>query len=212
MIRQQVWTLIGLSGAIVAVLLLASGLAEVTFRPGHMYDLGGLPLAAGAPTLPPDATFRPPDWLSVVVALLVLASLVYLVVGLILWPDFRREVLARAIGMLIVMLLFYLAVNALQRNRLGREDIPSETSIPIAAQPRGDPFPTFAANPAPWLIVAISAPLAYRFDACHPAWYSHAARSDTYGGATMTCFTDNMLELTSAAARRVVSALVECAF
>ena len=160
MSRRPIWTLIGLSGAIVAVVLLASGLAGVTFRPGHMYDLGGLPLAPAASTLAPDAAFRPPERLSILISLLVLASLVYLVIGLILWPDFRREVLVRVISLLIVLLLFYLAVNALQRNRLGGEDIPGETSIPVPAQPRADPFPTFIANPTPWQIVAISALLA----------------------------------------------------
>jgi hypothetical protein len=155
--RQRIWTLVGLGSAIVMLMLLASGLTGVAFRPGHMYDFGALTLPTGTATPAPAAELRPPGWLSVVVTLLVLATLLYLVINLILSRKFRREMLIRVISMLIVILLFYLLISALRGNPLPADRPPDATPIPPPPPPSGEPFPAFVANPAPWLIIAVSA-------------------------------------------------------
>jgi hypothetical protein len=64
--RQRTWTLVLLGSAIVALMLLASGVAGVTFRLGHTYDFSGMPLPSGAPAQAPAVDQRPPGFLSVV--------------------------------------------------------------------------------------------------------------------------------------------------
>jgi hypothetical protein len=103
--RQRIWTLVGLGSAIVMLMLLASGLTGITFRPGHMYDFGPLTLPTGTATPAPAAELRPPGWLSVVVTLIILATRVYRAIGVILSRSFRRELLVRTISMLIVIML-----------------------------------------------------------------------------------------------------------
>lgn len=49
-------------------------------------------------------------------------------------------------------------------------------------------------------------------DAGKPACYSLATYFNPDGGTTMTCFTHNLLELTTAAMCGVARSLVECAF
>src|SRR5262245_39867889 len=49
MSRQRLGTLIGLGCAIVALLLLASSLSRLTFRPGRFYDLTALVPLIGGP-------------------------------------------------------------------------------------------------------------------------------------------------------------------
>ena len=57
-----------------------------------------------------------------------------------------------------------------------------------------------------------STPPRNSLDACAAAWYALATEFNASGGATMTCFTHNMLELTIAAPFGVAGSLVECAF
>jgi len=158
--RERTRTLIWLGSAILALVLLASGLAGLRFRPGHLYDFGALPLPSGAPAQAPVAAPRPPDWLSVVVTLIVLALLLGMVIHLILSREFRRELLIRMISMLIVVTLFYLLVRALRGSPAPQELLPAGTPGPLPQPLPGEPFPTFVANPAPWLIIVVSAILA----------------------------------------------------
>jgi hypothetical protein len=115
---QRIWTLVGLGGAIVALLLLASGLTGLTFRRGHMYDLGALPLPTGTATPAPAAELRPSGWLSVVVTLIILATRVYRAIGVILSRSFRRELLVRTISMPIVTMLVDLVLSARRRHSI----------------------------------------------------------------------------------------------
>ncbi|HEY3227995.1 MAG TPA: DUF4129 domain-containing protein [Roseiflexaceae bacterium] len=157
--RQRIWTLVGLGSAIVTLMLLASGLTRVAFAPGHTYLFGGIPLPTGAPVPAPAVDPRPPGWLSIVVTLLVLASLLYLVIGLILSRAFRRQLLVRAISMLIFIMLAYLVLSALRGNPILGDRPPDATPVP-PPPPSAEPFPAFVANPAPWLIIVVSAILA----------------------------------------------------
>jgi hypothetical protein len=158
--RQRIWMLVGLGSAIVTLMVLASGLAGLTFRPGHMYDFGALRLPTGVPTPAPAADNRPPTWLSVVVTLLILATLLYLVINLILSRKFRREMIIRTISILIFIMLAYLVLSALRGNPSEGDRPPDATPVPPAPPLSGEPFPAFVANPAPWLIIAVSATLA----------------------------------------------------
>jgi hypothetical protein len=87
--RQRTRMLIWLASAILMLILLASGLAGVRFRPGHLYDFGAPLGKGGAPAQ--AAAPRPPDWLSVVVTLIVLA-LREAIEGVYLNPDIERYI------------------------------------------------------------------------------------------------------------------------
>ena len=161
MTRQRAWALLWLGSAVVALLVLASGLATLRFRPGHLYDLGAPPAATGAPGQVAVAQWVPPPWLGVVVTLIVLALLLATVVNLILSREFRREMFIRVISMLLAVLIFYLLIAALRGNTLQGDRAPIQTGAPPPPlPPAGEPFPTFVANPAPWLVIAISVVLA----------------------------------------------------
>src|SRR5262245_10689553 len=103
--RERTRMLIWLGSAMLALILLVSGLAGVTFRPGRLYDFGALPPPSGAPAQPPVVTPRPPDWLDTVLALIAVALLLTLVVNLILSRTFRRELFTRILSLLIVVTL-----------------------------------------------------------------------------------------------------------
>src|SRR5262249_14759434 len=80
--------------------------------------------------------------------------------ALILSAKLRRELLRRIITALVSVLLIYFMISLLRRMpRVAQGDL----TIPAApaAQPGlGEPFPTFVAQPPPWLVVAISLLLA----------------------------------------------------
>src|SRR5262245_13448523 len=114
--RQRVWALIGLSGAVVALLLLASSLSELRFQPGHFYDLNlSMPTIGGAdaglPRDPASLAFWQTLISSVSVVLLLL-----LVIGLIFSRRVRRELLRRLITILIVLVVFNQLLKILRSN------------------------------------------------------------------------------------------------
>jgi hypothetical protein len=184
--RQRIWTLVGLGSAIVTLMLLASGLTRVAFAPGHTYLFGGIPLPTGAPVPAPAVDPRPPGWLSIVVTLLVLASLLYLVIGLILSRAFRRQLLVRAISMLIFIMLAYLVLSALRGNPILGDRPPDATPVP-PPPPSAEPFPAFVANPAPWLIIVVSAILTRLADEAQAALANIQAGADLRD-AVLRCY------------------------
>jgi Domain of unknown function (DUF4129) len=158
--RQRIWTLIFVGFAIAALMLLASSLSGLTFRPGQFYDFNARmpPMDARAGALPIDPASL--AFWQMLVSIVSLALLVYVVLGLILSRKFRRELLRRVISVLIAILLFNLLISALRRNLAQEQRSPVGTNAPLTAPQAGEPFPSFVANPAPWLIIVISVILA----------------------------------------------------
>jgi hypothetical protein len=157
MSRQRLGTLIGLGGAIVALLLLASSLSRLTFRPGRFYDLSALIPLTGGPGAAVSLDIASAAFWQRIAAFVLLVLLLCVALGLIFSRKLRRDLLRRLVGMALAVLLIYLLLSALGRDD-GREVLPPAESIGALPTPvAGAPLPTFAANPTSWLIVAISA-------------------------------------------------------
>src|SRR5262245_60360906 len=145
--RQRLWTLIGLGCALAALLLLASGLARLTFRPGHFYDLSALLPTMGGPgaALPRDPASLA-FWQTLMSSItLVLAFL--LVLGLIFSRKVRRELLRRALMILIVLILLNQLLKVLRSNPAQEAGSAAAANNPLLELPIGEPLPSFAANP-----------------------------------------------------------------
>jgi hypothetical protein len=159
MSRQRLWTLIGLCCAVVALLLLASSLSELRFRPGRFYDLSALLPAMDGTGV---ALSRDPGALGFWQTLLSRVSLVLLVclvIGLIFSRKLRRELLRRVISILIVLILFYQLLNVLRGNPAQEQGFPAAANDPLPPLLGGESLPAFVANPTPWLIALVSAAL-----------------------------------------------------
>jgi hypothetical protein len=148
--------LIGLGCAIVALLLLASSLSGLTFRPGRFYDLiARISLTGGPGVAPPFDPASAAFWQRIA-AFVSLVLLVCVAIGLIFSRRLRRELLRRLIGMFFAVLLIYLVLSALRADPGQEERSPAGTNGAFPAPVAGELLPTFAANPTSWLIFAIS--------------------------------------------------------
>jgi hypothetical protein len=156
MSRQRLWTLLGLGCAIVALLLLASSLSKLTFRPGQFYDLSGrIPLIDGSGVARPFDLASLAFWRRIA-SFVSLVLLLCVALGLIFSRKLRRELLRRLVGMSVAVLLLYLLLSALGRDPGREARSPAESTGAAPAPVAGDPLPSFAANPTPWLIIAVS--------------------------------------------------------
>jgi hypothetical protein len=155
--RQRLWTLIGLGCTVVALLLLASSLSKLTFRPGHFYDLiARTPAMGGAGQAPPVDLASLTFWQTLVLSVS-LALLLFLVIGLIFSRNLRRELLRQVIRVLIVLVLVYQLLNVLRGNLAQDQRSPDTANDSLSALLRGEPLPTFVPNPTSWLIIVVSA-------------------------------------------------------
>jgi hypothetical protein len=157
MSRQRLGTLIGLGCAILALLLLASSLSGLTFRSGQFYDLNARLPQIGAAGAAPVFDLASLAFWQRIASFVFLALSLAVLIGLIFWRSLRRELLRRLVGMAIVVLLIYLVLSVLSRDR-GQEALqPGRATGALPTPVAGAPLPTFAANPTSWLIVVISA-------------------------------------------------------
>jgi Domain of unknown function (DUF4129) len=158
--RQSTWTLALLGGAILALLLLASSISGLSFQPGHFYAINGPQLPALEPgtALPIDPSTI--GFWQTVLAGISLVLLICLVIGLILSRKLRRELLRRILMTLAWVLLLNLLISSLRSVPRVADSGPTGQTAPPPSTTVGEPFPTFVAQPAPWLVLAISVLLA----------------------------------------------------
>jgi hypothetical protein len=157
--RQRLWTLLGLGCAVAALLLLASSLSTLTFRPGHFYDLSALrpQMGRAGAALPRDPSSL--DFWQALISSVSLVLLLALVIGLIFSRKLRRELLRRVISILIVLMLFYQLLNVLRGNSAQEERFPAAATEPLPPLLGGEPLPAFIPQPTLWLIALVSATL-----------------------------------------------------
>lgn len=161
MARQRMLTLCFLGGSILVLLLLASGLSGLTFRPGHFYALPSGPASAPAGGVAPSGTAR--DWLTAIFSLLGILSLLYLIGSLILAifsAKYRRYLLQQITAIGIILLLFFLIIRLLGGGGAPRSLEPAPAPSQVQPPAGGEAFPTFSAAPTAWFTWAISALLA----------------------------------------------------
>ena len=148
-----------LGSAILALMLLASNISNLTFQPGHFYTVSGprLPAIQPGAQLPVDPSTI--GFWQTILAFISMVLLLCLLIALILSAKLRRELLRRIITALVGVLLIYFMISLLRRMpRVAQGDL--TTSAPAAQPGLGEPFPTFVAQPPPWLVIAISLLLA----------------------------------------------------
>jgi hypothetical protein len=154
--RRQTTLLFYLCAAIGALVLLAASLAQLSFRPGRAFIIGG-DLAAEAPGGAEPATLGDLGYWRVLVTAIVLALLAYFVVRLIFSARLRWLLLRRLAGALAAVLLFYLLANWLGDTlpKLTTSSATNDTPAP-AETAIGEPLPAFVAQPSAWLVVLVS--------------------------------------------------------
>jgi hypothetical protein len=154
--RQSTWTLALLGSTILALLLLASSISSLNFQPGHFYAISGprLPSVGPGTALPLDPTAI--GFWQMILAGISLVLLICLAIGLILSRRLRRELLRRILTTLAVVVALHLLLNGLRSVPRLAEGGPADPAAPPPTANVGEPFPTFVAQPAPWLVLAIS--------------------------------------------------------
>jgi hypothetical protein len=156
--REQIWIFSYLCITIGALVLLAAGLPQLSFRPGRSFALNGGQAQGGASDIARPGAGDISFW-RVLFALIFLALLVYFVIAVIFSAQLRREVLRRIAAGLVAVLLFYMLFSAL---RGGSPQLaPQATGTPQPPPPVvGEPPPAFVAQPSQGLVVAVSLALA----------------------------------------------------
>jgi len=157
--RRQGFLLFYLGAAIGALMLLAAALPQLSFRPGHSFNLNGDDAPnAGSGAL--AVSMGDLGYWRLVIAAIVLVVLVYFILTLIFSSKLRWQLLQRLAQVLLVLLLFYLIVSRL----IGAPEPlppPQQTEAPPPVQmPTGEPLPPFVAQPSPWLVALVSLVLA----------------------------------------------------
>lgn len=154
--RQSIWTLALLGSTILALLLLASSISSLDFQAGHFYAISGprLPALEAGTALPLDPTTI--GFWQMVLAFIATVLVIALLIGLILSRKLRRELLRRLLTTLAVVVLLHLLLSGLRSVPRVADSAPDGSAAQPAQPFPGEPFPTFVAQPAPWLVWAIS--------------------------------------------------------
>jgi Domain of unknown function (DUF4129) len=158
--RQSTWTFILLGSAILALMLLASNISRLTFQPGHFYTVSGPRLPTIGPGMALSVDPATIGFWQTVLAFIFMVLLLYLLIALILSAKLRRELLRRIITTFATVLLIYLMLSFLRGMRRVADGELTTPAAPPVQPGLGEPFPTFVAQPAPWLVIAISLLLA----------------------------------------------------
>jgi len=157
--RRQGFLFLYLCVAIGGLMLLASGLPQLSFRPGRTFILNGVPAPDAAGGAPAVSMGNLGYWRFVITAI-VLVLLGYFVLTLIFSAKLRWQLLRQLARVLLVVLLVYLILSRL----IGTPELPppqpGAEPPPPAPPAAGEPLPPFVAQPAPWLVALVSLALA----------------------------------------------------
>jgi len=149
---QKLLVVFSLGIAIVAMLLLSTGISGLGFLPGRPFSLEANPLfeMEQTPPLPGQDVFL---FILRVVYFLVLALLPVLIIWLIISPEARKALLKQLLRLLPIFIILYLAINRL-RGILGTAVEPTVQgpASPTEGLAGSSPTDTFAASPSQWLV------------------------------------------------------------
>lgn len=162
--RQNTFSLLSLSIAIVALLVLASGLSRLVLLPGQPFPFWGdilawlLPRPWAAPAGSGQYTS-----LRIPIAIIFWSLVAFTIVCFIVSREMRRVILRRMLLGIILFLIFYQLASYVRNNPPAPPEAPppgAETQPPRVEQIPGVAVPDFVTNPSPWLIAAVTAVLA----------------------------------------------------
>lgn len=151
--RRKIGLVLLLTGAILAMVLLASGLSSMSLDPGQL-RMPGRPVVSGGRPLTRGFTISPDVWRVVRIAILIMMpiALVYAIVN----PEVRKRAIINALTMAAVGLLFYFWF----RNRALRELVQEASEMAAPQSPSAPATPLtpgeFVQNPPEWLAFAIT--------------------------------------------------------
>ncbi len=131
---------------LLALVLLAMGLSNLTLQPGHPFAVGGAPPEAGEtkPVTPwtPDLSELGKVLLAVLIWVLFPASVIYFLIS----PEARRRVLRDLLWVVGTMVVLYFFMRGFARRHLGGEsavETPGEVLPPVP--------PEFVVSPGEWI-------------------------------------------------------------
>lgn len=156
MTRHQLWILISLGIAIVALLVLAASLSEVEFSPGEPFAFG-----VGMPVRPPPAGMAPdlPPALQLllrVLLLLTLALIPFSIFYLIISPEARRRVLQNLIVFGIMLGLIYLLRRQIKPGGQESDFLANFGMRDLAEAGAARPPAEFSGAAPQWLVILVS--------------------------------------------------------
>ena len=159
--RQNLWVLLALAGAVIALVVLTSGLAGIELQPGRPLPRGDPQLGFGRATLL-ESSLLGALW-RVFWAIVVFVLLPIFLIFFVFSPSFRRQALKRILWGLAITACVYLMLRVSERLSLPRpteaEAPPRGTEVP-AASPGELPGAVFVADPPQWLVITLSLALA----------------------------------------------------
>jgi hypothetical protein len=153
--RQKLLVVFSLGIAIVAMLLLSTGLSGLGFLPGRQFSLANPPSEMESPPpLPGQDIFL---FLVRVVYFVALALLPVLIIWLIVSPEARKAVLKYLLRLLPIFIILYLTLGRL-RGILGTAVEPAVQGVasPADGLAGSSPTDTFASSPSQWLVLVAS--------------------------------------------------------
>lgn len=159
--QRQVWTLVLLGSAVVALILLAGVLPQLRFLPARPLPIGNL--LQGLIPHAPEIASAPQSTvvLRVLITIVVWVLLPISVIALIVSADLRRELLKKIPIYISVAFVVYWLLRLLRAFMLSMSQQPQATGQSgEALDPSQSLFPTapaFIADPPRWLVIALSA-------------------------------------------------------
>ncbi len=153
--HPKLWTIGLVAAALVALILLASGLSSLELSPGQGFTLGGSQPVFGEGPVPDIPIFNG-IWRLFIAAMLWVVGPIF-VVAMIVSADLRRRIFRRALNLLVWLLVAYGAVRALQglRHSESSTDRAGATSIAPLRSP-----PLFITHPPQWFIAFVGLTIA----------------------------------------------------
>lgn len=158
--HRNIWMLCFLTSAIIALMLLASGLSGVQFSPGRPFPFALIrDWLLEAFRAPPRVASSPAGGSRLPLIIIVWVLLPILLIYILVSRELRREVFRRILTWLIILSIFYVVITALRRGGEADEGPPAGLGprLPPAELPTP---PQFISNPPPWLAPAISLAIA----------------------------------------------------
>ncbi len=161
---QRTTTLLQLTVALAALLLLAAGMGGLRFEPGQDINLLALLLGDGRlPTVPPSPAisgrmdFQP--WMRVAFWLMLAFTLAYAIVS----PQARKRLFMTLIFVLLILFIAERYRDRLQEQPLEVPAIEGIEALPAVAAPAIPEPPPFVTDPPVWLTWAVNVVVALAF-------------------------------------------------
>ncbi|MBX3053472.1 MAG: DUF4129 domain-containing protein [Caldilineaceae bacterium] len=163
-LNQRTTTLLQLTIALAALLLLAAGMGGLRFEPGQDLNLlalllgnGQMPTAQPSPAIAGTANFQP--WMRIALWLLLIFTGAYAIVS----PEARRRLFMTLIFVLLILFIAEKYRDRLQQQPRETPTVQGVEALPEVAVPAIPEPPPFITDPPVWLSWAVNTLVAIAF-------------------------------------------------